>query len=102
MQSRRYVHFLRAEDEARARALGDAVRGMPLAEATTAIEEKRVVTRDRGEAQEWLPALMVLPVSERLQALVTGPAYEAEVERERERFAFALRDKPKRSRVSRS
>jgi hypothetical protein len=95
MQSRRYVHFLRPEDEARTRAFADAVRDLPLADAAAAIEEKRVVARVGGEAQEWPPSLMVLPASERLRTLVTGPDYEAAVERER--FSFVRRRKPSRS-----
>jgi hypothetical protein len=95
MQSRRYVHFLRPEDEARARAFTGAVQGLPLADAATAVEERRVVASDSGEAQEWPSSLMVLPASQRVRALVSGPDYEAAVERERERFAFVLR--PSRS-----
>jgi acetoin utilization deacetylase AcuC-like enzyme len=102
MQSRKYVHFLRAEDEARARAFAEAVHGLPLSEAAAAIEERWVVARDGGEAQEWPPSLMVVPASERLRALVTGPDYEAAVERERPRFPFVLRRPPSQVRANRS
>jgi acetoin utilization deacetylase AcuC-like enzyme len=95
MQSRRYVHFLRPEDEARARAFTGAVQGLPLADAATAVEERRVVASDTGEAQEWPSALMLLPASQRLRDFVSGPDYEAAVERGRERLAFVLR--PSRS-----
>ncbi len=88
--SRRHVHFVRPEDAARARAVGEAVEGMTVAEAAAAIEDKRVVLAGTGEALEWPPALMVLPVSERLAALVSGPEYEAAVEAERPRFSYSL------------
>jgi acetoin utilization deacetylase AcuC-like enzyme len=99
--SRRHVHFVRPEDEARTRGVGEALEGMTLAEAATAIEEKRVVSA-AGEALEWPPALMVLPVSERLAALVSGPEYDAAVERERPRFRYTLRKGGGRPRASRS
>jgi hypothetical protein len=90
MQSRRLVHFLRPEDEARTRAVTEAVDGLPLAVAAVAVEEKRVVASATGEPMEWEAGRMVLPVSERLRSLVSGPEYEASVEREQRRLSFRL------------
>jgi acetoin utilization deacetylase AcuC-like enzyme len=94
IQSRRHVHLLRPEDEARTRAVTEAVTGLPLAAAAAAVEEKRVVSAVTGEPVEWEAAPMVLPVSERLRSLVTGPDYEAAVERARPRLAFRLLQAP--------
>jgi hypothetical protein len=94
MQSRRLVHFLRPEDEARTRAVTEALGGMPLAEAAVAVEERRVVATATGEPMEWAAAPMVLPVSDRLRQLVSGPEYASAVERERERVSFRLREVP--------
>lgn len=94
MQSRRLVRFLRPEDEARTRALTEALGGMSLAEAAVAIEGGRVAARESGEPTAWTAAPMVLPVSDRLRQLVSGPEYEAAVERERARFAFRVLETP--------
>jgi hypothetical protein len=90
MQCRKLVHFLRPEDEARTRAVTEAVDGLPLAVAAVAVEEKRVVASATGEPMEWEAGRMVLPVSERLRSLVSGPEYEASVEREQRRLSFRL------------
>ena len=94
VQSRRHVRFLRPEDEARTRAVTEAVAGLPLAEAAAAVEDKRLVSGATGEPIEWEAAAMVLPVSERLRSLVTGPEYEAAVERARPRPFRLIRTAP--------
>jgi hypothetical protein len=92
MQSRRLVRPLHPGDEARLRATAAALEGVPLAEATAAVEEGRIVEGEAGRAVEWRPVATVLPVSERLLALVGGPEYEAAVAAEAARLAYRLRE----------
>ncbi len=91
MQSRRLVSPLRPADEARLQALARAFSGLPLPEATAAFDTGRVVHADTGEPAQWTPVATVLPVSERLRALVGGTEYDEAVRREADRFAFRLR-----------
>jgi acetoin utilization deacetylase AcuC-like enzyme len=91
MQSRRLVSPLRPADEARLQALARALEGVPLPEATAAVAEGRVVAAATGERTEWAPVATVLPVSDRLRALVSGSEYDQAVRREADRFAFRLR-----------
>ncbi len=90
VQSRRLVSPLRPEDEARLAALSRALAGLSLPEATEAIEAGGVVDAASGARVEWRPVATVLPVSDRMRALVSGPQYEDVVRREAERFAFRL------------
>jgi acetoin utilization deacetylase AcuC-like enzyme len=80
MQSRRLVRPLDPEDEARLRALAAAFADVPLCEATRAVEAGEVVDAS-GAPAAWEPVASVLPVSERLLARVSGPAYEEAVAR---------------------
>jgi hypothetical protein len=89
-QSRRLVRPLDPRDEARLRRLGEALAGLPLPEATRAVEAGRVVDAD-GAAVAWQPVAAVLPVSERLSALVSGRAYDEAVARESARLAYVVR-----------
>jgi hypothetical protein len=91
MQSRRLVRPLRPEDDARLVALGRALEGVPLPEATAAVESGRVQDGASGAVAEWVPITTVLPVSERLRALVNAPEYEAAAREAEGRFAFRLR-----------
>jgi hypothetical protein len=90
MQSRRLVRPLHPEDEARLRAMAAALDGVPLAEGTSAVEGGRLVEAGTGRPVDWQPVATVLPVSERLMALVSGPEYEEAVAREASRFAYRL------------
>jgi hypothetical protein len=67
-----------------------ALDGVPLPEATSAVEEGRLVDAGTGRPVAWEPVATVLPVSERLLALVSGPAYEGAVAAEAVRFAYRL------------
>jgi acetoin utilization deacetylase AcuC-like enzyme len=80
------LRFLEPEDQARFEALREAVAGMSLAEADRAIAEGLVVDAETGEPARWRPALMVVPVSGRLKALVGGPTYERALEAARSRL----------------
>ena len=91
MQSRRLVRPLRPEDEARLLAMAQALDAVPLPEATAAIESGRLVHADTGAPAAWEPVATVLPVSERLKALVSGAEYDEAVERARAGLAFCLR-----------
>jgi hypothetical protein len=64
------------EDEARLAAMAEALAGVPLPEATSLVEEGWLVDEATGRPCEWRPVPTVLPVSERLRALVSGPEYE--------------------------
>jgi hypothetical protein len=90
VQSRRLVRPLRPSDEARLRAFTDACEGLRLPEATAAIAEGRVVDARTGASILWTPVPTVLPVSERLHALVSGPEYEKAVADERVSLPFRI------------
>ncbi len=90
MQSRRLVRPLHPEDEARLLAIAAALEGIPLAEGTSAVEEGRLVDAETGRPVGWQPVTTVLPVSERLLALVSGPEYEDAIACEASRFAYRL------------
>jgi acetoin utilization deacetylase AcuC-like enzyme len=61
-----YLQFLKDEAQARFDALTELLGGLPLAEATRAVAEGRVIDQATGEVFRWLPAAMVGPISERL------------------------------------
>jgi acetoin utilization deacetylase AcuC-like enzyme len=88
MQSRRLVRPVRPVDEARLRAFAAAFSGLPLSEATAAVDAGRVVDATTGRPVAWEPVATVLPVSERLRATVSGPAYDEAVAREALRFSY--------------
>jgi acetoin utilization deacetylase AcuC-like enzyme len=87
MQSRRLVRPLLPEDEARLEAMAKALSGVPLPEATSLVEEGRLAEEKTGRPLEWRPVPTVLPVSERLRALVSGLDYEEAVAVAAPRFA---------------
>lgn len=78
MQSRRLVRPLRPADEARLLAMARALEGVPLPEATTAIETGRLVD-ESGAPVGWEPVATILPVSERLRAVAAGSAFDEAV-----------------------
>ena len=67
---------------------------MPLPEATSLVEEGRLVDAATGQPAEWKPVPTVLPVSERLRALVSGPEYEEAVAAAAPRFAYRVVPRP--------
>jgi acetoin utilization deacetylase AcuC-like enzyme len=91
-QSRKLVRFVRPEDEARMRACEEALEGLSLAEATHAVEAKRLRDTVTGEPLGWQPCPMALPVSERFKAQLSGEEYEAQVAAAQQRVKVALRD----------
>jgi hypothetical protein len=94
VQSRRLVKPLRAADLGNIRAFSSALSGLTLAEAATAVAEGRVVDEATGQPAMWQPVPTVVPVSERLKALVTGPEYEEAAAREADRLHFRLQAAP--------
>jgi len=94
MQSRRIVRPLDPADEARLLAFAAALEPLPLAEATTAVAQGRVVDAHTGRPAEWRPVPMVLPVSPALRERVDSPAYDAAVARERGRLDLRLAEAP--------
>jgi hypothetical protein len=88
-QSRKLVRPIDARDEARLRRLEDGLAALSLPEATHAIEQGRVLDA-AGHTVAWQPVAAVLPVSGRLRALVSGPAYEEAVARESARLDYRL------------
>lgn len=88
-QSRRVVRFLRPRDEALFEALQNLLGDVPLADASNVVAEGRV-RKAGGEVFEWEGLPMVLPVTEALNEQVSGPAYQAEVQKTLEGFHFEL------------
>lgn len=90
-QSQRLLHFVDPADEARFRALCEALGDRPLAEATRLVTEGKVSDRRRGGSIPWQPAPMVLAVSDRLRERVTGEDYERRVKEERAEWDLEVR-----------
>ncbi len=88
-QSRRLVRFLSPEHEATFRAVAAAVRGLPLGEASLAVDQGRVVDAD-GRPFRWQGCLVVMPVSARLEEQVSGALEEEQVSAHLERLALRL------------
>jgi acetoin utilization deacetylase AcuC-like enzyme len=90
VQSRRLVRPLHAAAEAQLRAISAALEGVPLSEATVAVEQGRVVDAKTGAPVRWEPVSTVLPVSQRLGGRVSGPDYEQAVAEESARLEYRL------------
>jgi acetoin utilization deacetylase AcuC-like enzyme len=89
-QGRRILRFLSPAHEGLFRALAAALAPFPLAEATAAVEEGRVVDAATGEVLAWQPMPMVLPVAERLKVELEGEVYERQAAEAAHR-SFAVR-----------
>jgi acetoin utilization deacetylase AcuC-like enzyme len=87
-QSRHLVRFLKPEHEARYRAFMEALGDLPLAEASQAVSQNRVVDASTGGPVEWQGFPMVLPVSDELEDRVYGSGYEASVAEEIRKLDF--------------
>ena len=99
-QSRRLVRFLHPEHEAHFRAYQDALAGLTLSGASRAVDDGRLVDARTGEPVRWEGFPMVLPVSDRLEEMVFGEEYEAEVAEEYGRVSYRLADHPVEERTS--
>jgi acetoin utilization deacetylase AcuC-like enzyme len=89
-QGRKWLRFLDPHDEGVFRALREALHGLPLSEATRAVDEKQVMDAHTGQPFAWRPSPMVMPVTDRLRALVESEEYERQVKEEAERHAFRI------------
>lgn len=78
-QGRKYLRFLDPRDEAFLRGMERALAGVPLHEASHAVEQKRIVDGRTGRFVDWRSMPMVMPVTDRLRDQVTGDAYEKQV-----------------------
>jgi acetoin utilization deacetylase AcuC-like enzyme len=76
---RAHIRCLQPEDEALFRAFAQALDGLTLADAARAVADGHVVAEETGAPAAWRPSPLVLPVSERLRALIGGTDYEAAV-----------------------
>jgi hypothetical protein len=86
-----HLRFLDPAVQARFDALREVLDGLSLAEAERALAEGRVRDAATGAAVRWEPALAVVPVSERLRAMVGGAEFDAAVADARGRLRYVLR-----------
>lgn len=86
-----HLRFLDPAVQARFDALRAVLDGLSLAEAERALAEGGVRDAATGVAVRWEPALAVVPVSERLRAMVGGAEFDAAVADARGRLRFVLR-----------
>lgn len=84
------MHFLDPAAEGRFLALAQLFEGMPLAEASAALELGRVVDRSSGERAGYRPAAMILPASDMLRRRFDD-AWEREAEAAQAALQFELR-----------
>ena len=68
----------------------EALAGLPLPRGDGAVESGRVRRRPDGAPAEWEPVATVLPVSDRLRALVSGAGVRRPRRRGAGRLAFRL------------
>ena len=88
----RRLRFIEPRDGARLRALRQALGDLSLAAMSEAIHAGRVIDLPTGEAVDYHPAPMVLPLSPELQeALGSGDAYLQAMDHLADEFHFELR-----------
>ena len=85
------LRFLSPEDEGLLRSVRAALGGLPLAEASLAVAEGRVVDSRTGRPFQWTPRPMVLPVTDRLREQVEGEEHERLAAEATARSTFELR-----------
>jgi acetoin utilization deacetylase AcuC-like enzyme len=85
-----FLRFLEPEDAARYGALREALAGLPMAEATRAVDEGQVVDAETGEPVRWQPVPMVMAISERLEERLESDEYREKLEAARGRYRFRL------------
>jgi acetoin utilization deacetylase AcuC-like enzyme len=90
IQSRRRVHFLDPRHEAWMQALDELFAGVSLAEASSTIDDDRIVDEARGYRLKWKGYPMVLPVSDTLREMVTSEVYEEQVAETRDRINLVV------------
>jgi acetoin utilization deacetylase AcuC-like enzyme len=90
VQSQRHLRFLEPSDEARFRAMRDALGDLALSRATHVVHEARLVDTRTGGPARWVPAPRVLPVSDRLKQRVGNRDYEERVASLMSDFSFRV------------
>jgi hypothetical protein len=85
-----HLRFLDPAAQARFDAMREALDGLSLADAERALADGRVRDAATGAVARWVPALAVMPVSERLRAMVQGAEHEAAVAEARARLRYVL------------
>ena len=91
-QSRRLVHFVKPEHEALMRALEELFAHVPLGDASRIVADGGVIDDATGEPLRWQGYAMVLPVSDKLKARVSGDDYDRRVAEAAERVSLRLAD----------
>jgi hypothetical protein len=91
-QSRRLVSFVDPRHEAWMQALEELFKNVPLAVASSLVADGKVIIEATGEPLVWQGYAMVLPVSEKLKARVTGEDYDRAVAETREVARLRLID----------
>jgi acetoin utilization deacetylase AcuC-like enzyme len=93
--SRRHARFLEPRAEALFRALRDLLAGLPLYEASRAVDEGRVLDSGSGKPLQWEGWTMVLPTTGRLRERTEGAAYERAVDEARGGLSLNLAPGPR-------
>jgi hypothetical protein len=91
VQWTRRLRFIDPRAGARLRALREALGRAPLAEAGAVLRAGRVVDRRTGQAVDYEPAPMVLPLSPELQAALGAESYPRAMDEAADEFQFELR-----------
>lgn len=90
VRSRALLRAVVPRDEARLRAMAQALEGLSLPQACQALAQGRLIDHKTGRSVGWEPCLIALPVSPRLRERLHGPAFEAAVSAARQEFDFEL------------
>ena len=85
-----FLRYLEPEDAARYDAFRETLAGIPMPEATRAVDEGRVLDAATGEPVRWQPVPMLMAVSDRLKERLECDEYREKREAARERFHYRL------------
>jgi hypothetical protein len=88
---RRHLKFAEPASQARFEAMRNALVGVDLSDANSAVDGGRLEDARTGETVRWEPATMVVAVSGKLDAQLTGREYREAVRRALETYDFRLR-----------
>lgn len=83
--------FVSPQRQGRFEALLRDVGGLPIAEASRAVEEGRVIEEPSGRALQWQPEEMMVPITEPPRAWLESVAYVEAATRARETVRFRVR-----------
>lgn len=75
-QARTELRFLEPQREGLFRSFQQALRALPLGEATRAASDGRVHDAATGAVVRWIPSAMILPIAAGLRELFASPDYE--------------------------